>query len=129
MQLPPGTRSILASFPTTLGAHAAAEALKAAGIEHVEVDRVSRFGVGNDYHYSPPLSSAATITGPVLYGGDRGGTEASTRALLAADPSVSGYGDRDYGAAGGKAFLLTAVTDKKNVDRAVAIIKQHGGQV
>jgi len=129
MQLPPGTRSILASFARSSDARAAARDLRAAGIGEVQVDRISRYGVHNDAHYSNPLNRATTISGPVLYSGDREEMDADTRTLLAADPSVSGYGNRNYGRAGGKAFLLTAVTAGENVDRALAIIRQHGGEV
>jgi len=53
----------------------------------------------------------------------------SDRILLGADPSVSGYTNENYGAAGGRAFLLTLVTSSDLVDQAAEIIKQHGGTV
>ncbi|HUW65894.1 MAG TPA: hypothetical protein VMW83_14615 [Spirochaetia bacterium] len=129
MQLPPGQRSILSYFASSTLAEKAQQALKAAGFDETQVDRVSRYGVTNDAHYSNPLNRATTITGPTLFSGDQEEMDADTRVLLAADPSVSGYGDAGYGMAGGKAFLLTVVTGEGQVDQAVGIIKQHGGQV
>jgi hypothetical protein len=129
MQLPPGQRSILSYFDSSTLAEKARQALKDAGFDETRVDRVSRYGAANDAHYSNPLNRATTITGPTLFGGDKEEMDADTRVLLAADPSVSGYGDANYGVAGGKAFLLTIVTGEKRVDQAVDILKQHGGQV
>lgn len=129
MQLPPGQRSILSYFASSEDAAKAGQALQDAGILETQIDRVSRYGVTNDAHYSNPLNRATSITGPTLFEGDKEEMDADTRVLLAADPSVSGYGDANYGIAGGKAFLLTVVTSEGKVDQAVGIIKQHGGQV
>lgn len=38
-------------------------------------------------------------------------------------PSASGFGDRDYGIAGGHAFLLTLITGDERVDEAVKKLK------
>lgn len=129
MQLAPGERSILSYFPSSSVAQKAAEALKNAGIGEVQVDRVSRYGVNIDAHYNNPINRAQTLTGPTLFSEDMQEIDQDKRVLLAADPSVSGYGDEDYGEAGGRAFLLTVVTGEGKLDQAVDIIKQHGGEV
>ena len=129
MQLPPGKRSILSSFPSSGQARKAVEALKNAGLTEVQLDRVSRYGVEIDAHYNNPINRAETLTGPTLYSRNAKDMDDNTRVLLAADPSASGYGCDDYGVAGGRAFLVTVVADEGQVDRAVEIIKQHGGEV
>lgn len=129
MQLSPGERSILSYFPSSAQAQKAVEALKGAGIAQVQLDRVSRYGVENDAHYNNPINRAETLTGPTLYSRNAKDMDDNTRVLLAADPSASGYGDEDYGVAGGRAFLVTVVAGEGQVDRAIEIIKQHGGEV
>lgn len=129
MQLPPGERSILAYFPTSTAARQAADALRGAGFGQPRIDRASRHGISFDTAYNNPINNATTITGPTLYSDDSGALSDDVRVLLAADPSVSGYGNTDYGVAGGAAFLLTLVTTEDKVDQAVDIIKKYGGQV
>lgn len=130
MQLSPGERSILAYFPTSGDAQKAAESLKQSGIETAQIDRVSRYGAKSDEHFNNPINRAVTVTGPTLFSDGTGGDQdINERVLLAADPSVSGYGDTDYGVAGGKAFLLTVVTTEDKIEGAVDIIKQNGGMV
>ncbi|MBF7083114.1 hypothetical protein IT084_09015 [Desulfallas sp. Bu1-1] len=129
MQLSPGERSLLAYFPSINAARAAADELKSAGFEHVQVDRVSRFGLNNDAEINNPIMGRAeTITGLTLYSaGTDSLIDSDTRVLKAADPSVSGYGDHNYGIAGGKAFLVTVVTKNEFAGRAEEIIKKNGG--
>ncbi|MGQ9557569.1 MAG: hypothetical protein ACUVTU_06410 [Desulfurispora sp.] len=130
MQLPPGQRSILAYFPTSDAARRAAAELTAAGYGVTDVDRVSRFGTSIDREYDNPLNRAVTATGPVLYNNSTGDQLTdSERVLLAADPSVSGMGGKDYGLAGGKPFLLTLVTEESRVQQAEEIIKRNGGKI
>jgi len=131
MQLSSGERSILAYFPSSGSAGRAVEELKAEGFTSVSLDRVSRYGANHDAEYNNPLAGRAeTATGLVLYSA---GTDSiannESRVLLAADPSVSGYGDADYGTAGGRAFLVTVVTDEEKVPAAVGILKKHGARV
>lgn len=128
MQLSPGERSALAYFPTTDSAQRAASELKNAGFETVSVDRISRFGVENDAEINYAVAGRATnLSGLTLY--SSGTDVGDERVLLAADPSASGYGDTSYGVAGGRAFLVTVVAGEKDIDRAVEILKRHGGQV
>ncbi len=128
MQLSPGERSILAYFPSSTAAQEAVRSLKEAGYSEVQVDRVSRYGVSFDTHYNNPVAGRAlTQTGLTLYSA---GTEPiednDTRVLLGADPSVEGYTPPGYGDAGGKAFLVTVVTDDEKIDAATAILKDKG---
>lgn len=131
MQLAPGERAIMAYFPTDNDAEKTAEALKNFGFKEVQVDRVSRYGETHDAEINNAIMGRAeTITGLTLFSA---GTDSllnnDTRVLLGADPSVSGYGDTDYGVAGGKAFLVTVVTTDDLAGQAEEIIKKNGGQI
>ncbi|OAT82251.1 hypothetical protein [Desulfotomaculum copahuensis] len=131
MQLSPGERSILAYFPSSNSAERAMAELKATGYGTVSLDRVSRYGVENNAEFNNPVAGRAeTATGLVLYSA---GTDSmannEARVLLAADPSVSGYGDTGYGLAGGRSFLVTVLTGGEKVSPAVEILKKHGGLV
>ncbi|MFZ5647093.1 MAG: hypothetical protein ACOY30_05670 [Bacillota bacterium] len=130
MQLSPGERSILAYFPSGDAARQAADTLANAGFDRPQVDRVSRYGTTTDAHVNNPVNRAVTGTGPTLYS-DSTAEELSDseRILLAADPSVSGIGNYNYGIAGGKAVLLTLVTTEENIGQAEEIISQYGGMV
>lgn len=130
MQLEPGERSVLSYFPTSSAAQRAARQLQEAGIKTTQVDRVSRYGAKTDENYNNPINHAVTVTGPTLFSDSTGGDMTdSERILRGADPSVSGYGSPDYGAAGGKAFLLTVVTTEDKLDQAVGIIEKNEGYV
>lgn len=131
MQLSPGERSILAYFPSSNAAQRAVDELKAAGYETISLDRVSRFGVEDDAEVNYAVAGRAeTITGLTLYSaGTDSLSNSESRVLLAADPSVSGYGAVDYGVAGGRAFLVTVVTSEDQVQPAVEILEKNGGEV
>lgn len=128
MQLSPGERSILAYFPSSTTAQEAVKALKEAGISEVQLDRVSKYGVNYDDQYNNPITGQAeTLTGLTLFSGDTDRfNNNDTRVLLGADPSVEGYASPEYGAAGGKAFLVTVVTAEENINAASAILKDKG---
>ncbi|OPZ75463.1 MAG: hypothetical protein BWY80_00138 [Firmicutes bacterium ADurb.Bin456] len=129
MKLAAGERSILAYFPTRSKAQEAAAALKDLGIPGVSLDQVSRYGATDDAQINNPANNAETLTGLTLFSEGKGALDDSERTLLGADPSVSGYVSEGYGAAGGKPFLVTAVTKEKLLDRAVQIVREHGGEV
>lgn len=129
-QLKPGERSILSYFPTSNKAQEAAEELKQAGFQNIQIDRVSRYGVESDAHFNNPINNASSLTGLTIYSDGTGENLGdSGRVLLAADPSASGYGDINYGVSGGRAFLLALVTSDDRVEEAVGIIKKNGGMV
>lgn len=131
MQLAPGERSLLAYFPSSGKAQRAAEMLQDAGYVTVQVDRVSRYGVNYDTEINNPIAGRAeTGTGLTLFSaGTDSDLNEEERVLHASDPSVSGYGDAGYGVAGGKAFLVTVVTDEEGVERAEKILEDNGGMV
>jgi hypothetical protein len=130
MQLKPGERSILSYFPTSNKAQEAVADLKAIGITEVQLDRISRYGANSDENFNNPINRANTVTGPTLFSKDNYFLDdPDRRVLMAADPSASGYGCDDYGTAGGRAFMVVAVTNEDKLDQAVKIIKQHGGMV
>lgn len=127
MQLSPGERSILAYFPTSTTANEAIEALKEAGVAEAQLDRVSRFGVSYDDNYNNPLNQANTLSGLTLYSTNKDNfSDNDERILMSADPSVSGLASAGYGTAGGKAFLVTVVTNEEQLDQAVQILKDKG---
>lgn len=130
MQLSPGERSILAYFPSSETAQRAAKALSDAGFSQTGVDRVSRYGVSTDQQINNPVNNAINQTGPTLYSdGTAEELTDSQRIMLAADPSVSGIGDTDYGVAGGKAFLLTLVTTEDRIEEAEKLVSKYGGRI
>ncbi|KYH32509.1 hypothetical protein MOMUL_11100 [Moorella mulderi DSM 14980] len=131
MQLEKDERSLLAYFSSSTRTQEAINALKAAGITEVQFDRVGRFGTRYNDQYNNPLANQAnTITGLTLYSADINPlVKTDTRALLAADPSVSGVGLKDYGVAGNEGFLVTVVTTPSRVKEAREIIEAHGGRL
>ncbi|MGI9859838.1 hypothetical protein SDD30_00460 [Moorella naiadis] len=131
MRLEKDERSLLAYFPSSTRAQEAINALKEAGISEVQFDRVGRFGTRYNDQYNNPLANQAnTITGLSLYSADINPLiKTDTRALLAADPSVSGVGLKNYGVAGNEGFLVTIVTSPDQVATAREIVEAHGGQL
>ena len=131
MQLNPGERSVLAYFPSSSSAQKAAQELKDMGYDTVQVDRISRYGATNNDEIDNPVGGGAgTLSGLTLFSSDvspNGGTNEGI--LRASDPSASGYGDVNYGVAGGKAFLVTVVTSEGNADEATGIMEKHGGRI
>jgi hypothetical protein len=125
MELEPGEQSIFAYFPSTNKAQQAGDELLEAGFSEIQIDRVSRHGFNADASFDNPVNQARTISGLTHFSADK----ESKNTLLAADPTASGYGDQDYGIAGGQSFLLTLVTGEEGVDQAVEIIKKNGGRV
>jgi rhodanese-related sulfurtransferase len=130
MQLKPGERSVLAYFPSSGSAQKAALELKEMGYNTVQVDRISRYGVNTDEELNNPgAGGAGTMTGLTLFSSETGDLRRSEGILLGSDPSVSGYGNIDYGVAGGRAFLVTVVTGEGNVDQVTGVLEKHGGRI
>lgn len=131
MQLPKGERSIMAFFPSSTRASRASKEIIQAGLvsdsDSISVDRVSRYGMSYNDEMNNPINNARTISGVTLYGTSSAGD--GPDPLLAATDSASGMATDGAGMAGGEAFMLTVVTVDKNVEQAVSIIKNHGGQV
>lgn len=126
MKLEPGERSILASFAFQGNAEEASQALHAAGYNTVQLDRVGRFGVRPEADERRPAiagsesSNARAVLNP-------GRMDNNTAILLGASTEVSGMSAPDT--ADNMPYLVTVVTSEEKVDRAVAIIQEHGGRV
>lgn len=131
MKLAPGERSILGYFPSTTKAQKAMDEIKAIDIEDVTLDRVSRYGVDTNSEINNPIAGQAeTGTGLTSFSADTDHfSDNDARILMGADPSNSGMASRGYGIAGGKAFLLTVVTNEEKVDKVVEIMKSNDGYV
>lgn len=122
-------RTVLATFADSEGASRAAGDLVRIGAEAVQLDRISRYGVEMSSGYDPAFSAGSggqsgltvySSSGLTLSGTDR-------RVLLSADPSVSGIGDKNYGAAGAMPFLVTArISDDKMTQVEEIVEKYHG---
>ncbi|MCL6611122.1 MAG: hypothetical protein K6T66_06245 [Peptococcaceae bacterium] len=130
MRLDPGERSVLAYFPSAESAGKAAEELKSMGYNTVQVDRISRYGENIDAEVNNPVAGGAlSNAGLTLYSAEAGDLDANERILRASDPSVSGYGDAGYGMAGGRAFLVTVVTDGGSAEQVEGILEKYGGRI
>lgn len=131
MQVQEGEQALLAYFSNSDSAQEAVLALKTAGFRTVQLDRVGRFGVRfNDQYNNPLANQANTITGLTLYSTDiNPRVKTDTRALLGADPSVSGIALNDYGVAGNEGFLVTVVVPQRRAGEAKKIITKYGGKL
>jgi hypothetical protein len=125
MKLEPGERSILASFSAGPQAETALAALKQAGFEDVQLDRVGRFGYAPDVDGEQPIiagkesSQAHAVLAPALLDDD-------TAILMAATPEASGLaGDI---ADGELPFLVTIVTTDGRLKAAMDLVHKHGGR-
>lgn len=127
MKLEPGERSILASFHDGPNAERAADELKQAGFETVQMDRVGGFGdaPGPDRQWVG-LGSAGSQVRNILMDPEGLGNE-SARVLLGAMPESSGMAGAPVNLV--PPFLVTVVTRAERVDEAVEILKRHGARV
>ena len=117
-------RSILSYFPSSQKAKDAQTELKAMGVEVAQVDRISRYptDIGDDL-YNPlagEISSLTNLTQNTAVSDD-------AAVLMSSDPAVSGMSAEDT--VGGRPFILTAVTTEEQLEKAVQVIKKHGGLV
>lgn len=131
MQQEEGKVTVLGYFPSSNQAEKAQEILADNGIEILQVDRISRFGTSYNSEINNPIAGRAeTLTGLTVFSANKDNlTDTDSRVLMGADPSVYSLGDTGSGIAGGSAFLLTVVTNDKNVDKVVKVIKEEGGTV
>jgi hypothetical protein len=93
----------------------------------IQIDRISRFGVVNDSDYNNPINNALNEHAVTTYSNSLG-VDDGLNPLIAANDSESGRGINDDNLAG-EAYMVTLVTDKANIDTAVAIMKANGGKV
>ncbi|PKM76349.1 MAG: hypothetical protein CVU90_13125 [Firmicutes bacterium HGW-Firmicutes-15] len=132
MELDRNEHSILGFFPSSTMAQKAMEALKKAKLVpnegSIQIDRISRFGVVNDSEYNNPINNAITLHGPTIYS-NSAGVDDGANPLLAANDTENGRGINNDNLAGEENFMLTLVTSKDNIEKAVAIMKANGGRV
>ena len=124
MQLPPGLRSILATFRFTHTARAAARALQDAGLQTVQIDRFGEYGYEPEPDQQRPGRGAVVQSAQILYGTER--VAHVSGPLLAATNEASGMSGAIT--AEGEGLLLTAVVPQERLDAALGIIRAHGGR-
>lgn len=124
MQLPPGLRSILATFRFTHKARAAARALQDAGLQTVQIDRFGEYGYEPEPDQQRPGRGAVVQSAQILYGTERVANVSGP--LLAATNEASGMSGAIT--AEGEGLLLTAVVPQERLDEALGIIRAHGGR-
>ncbi|MBZ4687165.1 MAG: hypothetical protein JG764_798 [Clostridiales bacterium] len=129
MKLDKHEQSILATFPSDTWARKAVKELKKMGVISVSLDRVSKYGANNDTEYNNPIAGqAGTVTGLTLYSANTNYfSNNDERILRTSAPEVSGFGNKDYGIAGGEGFLVSVVVEDGKVDKALKIIKENNG--
>jgi hypothetical protein len=126
-----GERAIIAYFPSSTKAEKAITALDQAGFPQASLKRVSKFGVVRNASFDNALNGQAeTLTGLALFSANTDkDMNQSERILMAADPSVSGMSALGYGLAGSTSFSVIAFAPEEQVEKAVQILKDHGGEV
>lgn len=121
-------QTIISYFSSEKKAQEALQALTNSGLSDGHIRSVSRFGRTNDQTQDDPVSRAETLTGLTLYSMNTSkDVDASTRVLLGADPSVSGYSTSGNELSGGPLYSLVLFAPPERVEEAVGIIKQNGG--
>ncbi|UFJ40421.1 hypothetical protein LOK74_20685 [Brevibacillus humidisoli] len=120
-------RNILAGFRSVDEAERAAEQLRKAGFQTVQVETIDRYPGEDVQQVINPISGQIPSLGALTLGADfPSGRDASVMA--AADPSASGMSDGDQDS-GGANILLTAVVPEQRGDEAVQLIRSLGGEV
>lgn len=127
LKLNRGERSILANFEDGPAAEQAVAALKQAGYTDVGLDRVDGFPGGRnpDDDTRPGIGEASEVT--AILAGNSTMLDDDARVLMNAMPEASGMAGTPTQIV--PPFLVTVVTDEQGLDRAVGIIKRHGGRV
>lgn len=121
-------QTVISYFSSEKKAKSALQALSNIGLQDGHIRGVSRFGRTNDQTQDDPVSRAETITGLTLYSANTSKeVNASTRVLLGADPSVSGFSTSGNELPGGPLYSLILFAPEERVEEAVNIIKQNGG--
>jgi hypothetical protein len=120
-------RNILAGFRTRDEADKAADTLKQAGFETVQVDTIGQYpGAGVTQRLNPTTGDFPSLGGLTLGAEFPSGRDASI--LAAADPAASGMSDGGQETVG-PSVLLTCVVPEERGDEAVHIIRSCGGEV
>lgn len=123
-------RTIISYFPSSTRAGDAIKALSAVGMTDATLKRNSRYGVSNDTERNDPISNARSLSGLTLFSsGALADTDASTRVLMGADPSVSGLSAEGHGMMSSHPFSVIVFVPEERTEEAVSILKQNGGMV
>ena len=125
MKLPEGYRTILAGFSSPEAARRAARALGRMGAEAVQVDRVSRYPGSETEAPRQPLSGRVESLAALTLGLPPGDPDRG--AALAADPAASGLAGGP--SPGWTPYLLTAVVAEEQAERALEVVRRHGGRL
>ncbi len=120
-------KTVISYFPSSTKAKTAVDALATAGFTDSHVRRASKFGVADDSILGGGIVSAE-LSAMTLYSMSDISETRADKVLLDADPSVSGMSARGYGMAGGHAWTLVSFVPESQVDEAIAIIRQNGGE-
>ncbi|HZG15697.1 MAG TPA: hypothetical protein VE710_11830 [Candidatus Bathyarchaeia archaeon] len=120
-------RNILAGFRSMDDANKAAQQLKQAGFQTVQVDNVGQYPGEGIPAYMNPITGRIPSLGDLTQGADfPTGRDASVMA--AADPAASGMADKGDDPVR-PTILLTAVVPENRGDEAANIIRSCGGEV
>lgn len=120
-------RNILAGFKSLDAAERAAQALKQAGFQTIQVDGVGQYpGEGVEKVMNPITGEIPSLGNLTLDADFPNGRDASV--LAAADPSASGMSDGGQDAIG-SSILLTCVVPENQGDQATQLIRSFGGEV
>lgn len=119
-------RNILVGFHGLDQAEKAAEQLRKAGFQTVQVEPIEQYPGEGVQRVTNPITGRFPSLGTLTLGADfPSGRDASVMA--AADPSASGMSDAAN--ADFAHVLLTAVVPEDRGDEAVQIIRTYGGEV
>ncbi|AWB45423.1 hypothetical protein DCC85_15140 [Paenibacillus sp. CAA11] len=119
-------KNILAYFKSPEEAQGAARKLGALRVEHMSIDRFSRYP-GEGYNSLNPITGEVTSLASLTQ--DASITNHSAGILSAADPAASGMSHGGQGGPTGRDILLTAVVDENIHHQALRIIEEAGGMI
>jgi hypothetical protein len=119
-------RNILAGFKTIEAAEKAAQSLRQAGFETIQIAHIGQYPGDGLEEITNPITSDFPSLATLTQAGDfPNGRDASV--LAAAGPDASGMADRGVENIGN--ILLTAVVPEERGDEAVQIIESFGGTI
>ncbi|MCK9906010.1 hypothetical protein MXD63_39220, partial [Frankia sp. Cpl3] len=119
--------NILAGFRTPDDAGAAAEALRQAGFQTIQVDMVSKYPGDGVEKRMNPITGAIPSLGTITLGANFPSARDAS-VLAAADPAASGMSDGGQDTSGAT-VLLTAVVPEERGDEATEILRSFGAEI
>jgi hypothetical protein len=120
-------RNILAGFRTIDAANNAAEQLRKAGFDTVQVDTIGQYPGDGVEKRMNPITGDIPGLGNLTLGADFPNARDSS-VLAAADPAASGMSDGGQDTVG-LSVLVTAVVPEERGDEATDMLRSHGGVV